>query len=97
MKSLLQVRLKDMYKEPNMKFDLVSCQFSFHYCFESFPQAMTMLQNACECLRVGGYFIGTTPDSSEIVYVTFQTSLQHLVFHYSIRIRGSLTEYFRSN
>ncbi|OWF56493.1 mRNA cap guanine-N7 methyltransferase-like [Mizuhopecten yessoensis] len=60
-------RLKDMYKDSNMSFDIASCQFSFHYCFESYPQAKLMLQNACECLKLGGYFIGTTPDSYEIV------------------------------
>ena len=26
-----------------------------------------MLQNASECLKPGGYFIGTTPDSFDIV------------------------------
>lgn len=50
-----------------MKLDLVSCQFSFHYCFESLPQVECMLQNAAECLRAGGYFIGTIPDSADIV------------------------------
>ncbi|KAH9490360.1 hypothetical protein Btru_041584 [Bulinus truncatus] len=60
-------RLKMKYKHQNQLFDLVSCQFSFHYCFESYPQAMMMLRNACECLRVGGYFIGTTPNAYEIV------------------------------
>ncbi|KAI8791194.1 mRNA cap guanine-N7 methyltransferase [Biomphalaria glabrata] len=62
-----KVRLKSKYKNPNQSFDLVSCQFSFHYCFESYNQAMLMLRNACECLRVGGYFIGTTPNANEIV------------------------------
>ncbi|KAK3085647.1 hypothetical protein FSP39_006590 [Pinctada imbricata] len=62
-----KTRLRAMYKDPSMKFDLASCQFSFHYCFESFPQAQTMLQNACECLELGGYFIGTTPNSYEIM------------------------------
>ena len=28
-----------------------------------------MLRNACECLRLGGYFIGTTPNSYEILLV----------------------------
>lgn len=50
-----------------MKLDLVSCQFSFHYCFESLPQAECMLKNASECLKTGGYFIGTIPDSADIV------------------------------
>lgn len=60
-------RLKDKYKKPDQKFDLVSCQFAFHYCFESYQQALMMMRNACECLEVGGYFIGTTPNSFEIV------------------------------
>lgn len=50
-----------------MKLDLVSCQFSFHYSFESLPQVECMLQNAAECLRTGGYFIGTIPDSADII------------------------------
>lgn len=62
-----KTRLKDMYKDKTLTFDLVSCQFSFHYCFESYPQAKLMLQNACECVRLGGYFVGTTPDSYEII------------------------------
>ena len=56
-----------MYKDPRIKFDLVSCQFSFHYCFESQAQAEVMLRNAAECMHVGGYFIGTTPNSNELV------------------------------
>lgn len=61
-------QLKDSYKDPSVEFDLCSCQFSFHYCFESLQQAEMMLRNACECLKLGGYFIGTTPNSYEIVH-----------------------------
>ncbi|KAI0213189.1 mRNA cap guanine-N7 methyltransferase [Lamellibrachia satsuma] len=60
-------RLRDMYPDPETTFDLVSCQFSFHYGFESHQQAKQMIQNACECLRPGGYFLGTTPNSNELV------------------------------
>ena len=60
-------RLKDKFQNRNIKFDLVSIQFSFHYCFESLPQAECMIRNASESLRPGGYFIGTTPDAFEIV------------------------------
>ena len=63
----VQARLKEMYKDPKTMFDVVSCQFSFHYSFESYPQAITMLRNAAECLRPGGYFIGTTPNADELV------------------------------
>lgn len=46
---------------------MVSCQFAFHYCFESPKQAEQMLKNVSECLRVGGYFIGTMPDAKDIM------------------------------
>lgn len=62
-----RTRLKDCYKDPNIKFEITSCQFSFHYCFESFQQAERMLQNAVECVSLGGYFMGTTPNSQELV------------------------------
>ncbi|KAJ8303443.1 hypothetical protein KUTeg_019839 [Tegillarca granosa] len=38
-----KVRLKDRYKDSDIKFDVTSCQFSFHYCFESYPQAVMMM------------------------------------------------------
>ncbi len=56
-----------MYKDSTQQFDLTSCQFSYHYSFESYEQADMMLRNACECLRPGGYFIGTTPNAYELV------------------------------
>lgn len=60
-------RLREKYKDPSMKLDLVSCQFAFHYSFESLPQAECMLRNASECLQPGGFFIGTIPDANEII------------------------------
>ncbi|KAG8305634.1 hypothetical protein J6590_065554 [Homalodisca vitripennis] len=64
---MILVRLRERYKDVTLQLDLVSCQFSFHYCFESLPQAECMLRNAAECLRPGGYFIGTMPDANDIV------------------------------
>lgn len=58
---------RNLYQDPNIKLDLTSCQFAFHYCFESLPQADVMLRNASECLRPGGFFIGTIPDANEIM------------------------------
>lgn len=66
-----QVQLRKKYKDPSIQIDLVSCQFAFHYCFESLQQAECMMKNASECLRTGGYFIGTIPDAYDIVYVYF--------------------------
>ena len=33
-----KTRIRDLYKDPDVQFDLVSCQFAFHYGFESLPQ-----------------------------------------------------------
>ena len=48
------------------KFDIVSCQFAFHYSFETEAQAECMVRNAADCLRPGGFFIGTIPDAQII-------------------------------
>nr|SVE84301.1 EOG090X07I2 [Daphnia pulex] len=50
-----------------LKLDLVSCQFAFHYSFESLPQAEQMLANVSSNLQPGGYFIGTTTDAEDIM------------------------------
>lgn len=63
----VQQRLRDLYTDRDIAFDLTSCQFSFHYSFESRAQAETMLQNACENLKPGGYFIGTLPNAFELM------------------------------
>ncbi|XP_068093218.1 mRNA cap guanine-N7 methyltransferase isoform X2 [Hyperolius riggenbachi] len=62
-KELLSAKLKNQ----EMTFDICSCQFVYHYSFESYEQADMMLRNACEQLSPGGYFIGTTPDGFELV------------------------------
>ncbi|VVD02363.1 mRNA cap guanine-N7 methyltransferase [Leptidea sinapis] len=62
-----KICLREKYHDPSIRFDLVSCQFGFHYSFESLTQARRMLMNISECLRPGGYFIGTIPNANEIV------------------------------
>nr|XP_048696138.1 mRNA cap guanine-N7 methyltransferase isoform X2 [Caretta caretta] len=59
--------LSDSYSDPHMCFDICSCQFVYHYSFETYEQADMMLKNACGNLCPGGYFIGTTPNSFELV------------------------------
>uniref|UniRef100_A0A8R1TXK1 mRNA cap guanine-N(7) methyltransferase n=1 Tax=Onchocerca volvulus TaxID=6282 RepID=A0A8R1TXK1_ONCVO len=61
-------RLVDLYCDRFIKFDMCSCQFSLHYCFESEKQARRMIQNAVERLKPGGYFIGSLPDAERIMY-----------------------------
>ncbi|KAL1505441.1 hypothetical protein ABEB36_005010 [Hypothenemus hampei] len=62
-----QVRYREKFSDPSIKIDLVSCQFAFHYSFESLPQAENWFRNVSECLQAGGYFIGTMIDSNEII------------------------------
>ena len=61
-----KVDLETVYEDKNVTFDIVSCQFAFHYCFESIEQANVMLKNVSQRLRPGGFFIGSTPDANEI-------------------------------
>ncbi|KAM7320465.1 hypothetical protein ACRRTK_020908 [Alexandromys fortis] len=59
--------LAEKFHDPEMRFDICSCQFACHYSFESSEQADMMLRNACGRLLPGGYFIGTTPNSFELI------------------------------
>lgn len=70
--------LKDkVFRNPNIHLDLVSIQFVFHYCFESLPQAEMMLRNISSNLSIGGFWIGTTPNSYEIVKRARQANSRH--------------------
>lgn len=62
-----KVELSRMLERPDLKIDLVSCQFALHYSFESLPQAEQMLANITSNLQPGGYFIGTTTDAYDII------------------------------
>jgi len=60
-------QISEKYKKKEIKLDLTSCQFAFHYSFESYEQCDQMLKNACSNLRVGGYFVGTTLNADKLV------------------------------
>jgi len=66
-KDCTRTRLRDIYPTYAHPFDIVSCQFALHYAFESQSQAECMIKNAAECLRPGGFFIGTTIDSETVL------------------------------
>lgn len=51
----------------SIEFDLVSCQFAFHYCFKTESSARRMLQNVADRLRPGGRFVATIPDARVLV------------------------------
>jgi 2-polyprenyl-3-methyl-5-hydroxy-6-metoxy-1,4-benzoquinol methylase len=47
-------------------FDVVSCQFAIHYCFETSEKLSTFISNVANNLRPGGYFIGTCFDGDSV-------------------------------
>ena len=59
---------KKSYLEEGLWFDFVSCQFAFHYSFETYPRALRMMRNAAERMKPGSYFLGTVPDDSVLVH-----------------------------
>lgn len=60
--------IRPLYEDLQLpKFDFVSCQFAFHYSFESEAKARRMMKNAAQDLRSGGHFALTTTDSCRLV------------------------------
>lgn len=74
--NLCELRLHH-YLHPKLSFDVVSCQFAFHYCFQSEEKARRMLENVTDRLRPGGYFVGTLPDARVIVNKLRQARAPH--------------------
>ncbi|CAN9503555.1 unnamed protein product [Ophioblennius macclurei] len=78
--------------ESSELFDICSCQFVYHYSFESEQKAEMMLRNACERLKPGGFFIGTTPDAFELVKrleASDSLSFGNEIFKVSFQSKGS--------
>jgi len=53
-------------KESTKKFDVISCQFSLHYYFESQHTFNGFLSNLTDNCKSGGYFIGTCYDGERL-------------------------------
>jgi mRNA (guanine-N7-)-methyltransferase len=51
-------------KEP---FHVISCQFAFHYSFETEERARLAIQNISQLLIPGGKFFGTVPNAYRLV------------------------------
>ncbi|XP_054462260.1 mRNA cap guanine-N7 methyltransferase-like isoform X2 [Anoplopoma fimbria] len=84
--------LSEKLDDPELMFDICSCQFVYHYSFESEQKADMMLRNACERLKPGGFFIGTTPDAFELVKrleASDSLSFGNEVFKVSFQSKGS--------
>lgn len=47
-------------------FDIISCQFALHYCFEDEASAQHTIASVAKSLKPGGYFFGTIPNYSAI-------------------------------
>eukprot|EP01095_Lingulamoeba_sp_RSL-Kostka_P003424 TRINITY_DN143_c4_g1_i1.p1 TRINITY_DN143_c4_g1~~TRINITY_DN143_c4_g1_i1.p1 ORF type:complete len:397 (+),score=123.44 TRINITY_DN143_c4_g1_i1:133-1323(+) len=53
--------------DENLFFDICSSQFSLHYSFGEEKRVRQMFHNVSSHLKVGGFFIGTIPNSNWIV------------------------------
>ncbi|XP_018006695.1 mRNA cap guanine-N7 methyltransferase-like [Hyalella azteca] len=62
-----KVCFQSLLGDPTRRVHIVSCQFAFHYCFESLQQAETMVKNAASNLATGGFFLLTIPDANYIM------------------------------
>lgn len=58
--------LKPYYNLAKGGFDIISCQFSLHYFFESEKVIDTFINNIDSNLKKGGYFIGTVFDGKKV-------------------------------
>lgn len=54
------------YGKANKGFDIGSCQFALHYFFENSDTLQGFVRNVAECVKEGGYFIGTCYDGRKI-------------------------------
>jgi len=54
------------YGKASDGFDIASCQFALHYFFENNDILQGFMRNVTECVKLGGYFIGTCYDGSKI-------------------------------
>lgn len=59
--------IKSVLKNPNIRFDIVSCQFALHYAFESEETLTVALANIAGNLKKGGIFMCTLPNADEII------------------------------
>ena len=69
-KSINNRKLENIYNLGNLEkgfgFDIVSCQFSFHYFFENREKLDGVLSNVSNSLKKGGIYIGTTLDGKKV-------------------------------
>jgi mRNA (guanine-N7-)-methyltransferase len=57
-----------LYFQKNwFRFDVVSCQFAIHYCFETEEKLRIVLETIADILEPGGHFIGTVPNSTFVM------------------------------
>ncbi|KAF9764797.1 mRNA cap guanine-N7 methyltransferase [Nosema granulosis] len=84
----------DVYAENfelNKEFDIVSCQFSLHYAFQSPEHVKNTVININRHLKAGGYFFFTVPNREEILKRYEENNLENK--YYKIRYTGG-QEYF---
>jgi mRNA (guanine-N7-)-methyltransferase len=76
-------------------FDTISCQFAYHYSFESEESAKISIRNIAQHLRKGGYFFGTTTNA-KVIRERLGTSneISNSVYRLSIADKSTLHQDF---
>lgn len=91
-KFYLTLKVKDCFCteiDLKKKFDVVTAQFSFHYCFAKEKYLDITLNNIDRHLRPGGYFMMTIPSKKEILRRLEKNKLSNDLFKIEFKNRDS--------
>ena len=61
--------LINKFFESNKQYDLINCQFAFHYFFESENKLNNICQNVAKHLKLGGFMIMTLFDGDSLIKI----------------------------
>ncbi|KAG0593021.1 hypothetical protein KC19_1G299000 [Ceratodon purpureus] len=79
----------EILQDAGLPVDVVSCFAHLQDCFASEGMVRLLLRNVVSLLKPGGYFFGTTPDSSTIWY-KYQKAVEEAMKVGSLRVNGTL-------
>lgn len=88
----ITLKVKDCFStefDLKKKFDVVTAQFSFHYCFAKEKYLDTTLSNIDRHLKPGGYFIMTIPSKREILKRLERNRLSNELFKIEFKNKDS--------
>lgn len=79
--TMFHARIHEYLEEEEILFDVVSCQFAFHYCFQTQDKVQQALATVSLVLRSGGRFFLTVPDAQILKQKMFQSKVSNECTH----------------